>query len=146
MKETVKGHALINSIIGEGTFIRGDIELHGLLRIDGDFEGSIKTDGRVLMGKSGRAKCHIAANTVVLGGVLKGNVHADFKVVLLSTCMVIGNIVSPHIVIEEGVIFHGHCTVSEDAKVLTAVPAANGKQFSIDWGGRDNQSSPYGRG
>lgn len=136
---------LINSIIGEGTFIRGDIELQGLLRIDGDFEGNIKTDGRVLIGKSGRAKCHITANTVVLGGVLKGSIYADFKVVLLSTCVAIGSIVSPHIIIEEGVIFHGHCTVSNDTKVLTA-PEADSRLFSIDWSDRYSQSSPHGRG
>ena len=42
--------AVVNSLIGEGTRFRGDFDLEGLLRIDGDFEGSVRTKGRVLVG------------------------------------------------------------------------------------------------
>ena len=62
----------INSLIGEGSFFRGDINLKGLLRIDGDFKGTITDGGKVLIGKSGRAEAVINAGTVVVGGVLKG--------------------------------------------------------------------------
>lgn len=129
----MKGGALINSIIGEGTRFRGDLDLQGLLRIDGDFEGNIKTDGRVLVGRNGRARCAIEAGTVVIGGVVKGDVKAAGKVVVLSTGMVIGNIRTPNLVVEEGVILHGHCTVTEDAAALAAAPAGDEKLFSVDW-------------
>ncbi|MCK5736372.1 MAG: polymer-forming cytoskeletal protein, partial [Spirochaetaceae bacterium] len=68
MDDYTKGQALINSIIGDGTRFRGDLDLKGLLRIDGDFEGNIRTEGRVLVGKGGRARCLIVADTVVVGG------------------------------------------------------------------------------
>ncbi|TFG59737.1 MAG: polymer-forming cytoskeletal family protein, partial [Spirochaetales bacterium] len=58
----------INSIVGEGTRFRGELDLDGLLRIDGDYFGSIKTTGKVLVGKNGRAECTIRAGTVVIGG------------------------------------------------------------------------------
>ncbi|MFW5686046.1 MAG: bactofilin family protein, partial [Spirochaetota bacterium] len=61
--------SLINSIVGPGTFFRGHLELSGLLRIDGDFSGSVKTDGRVIVGQAGRADCAIEAATVVVGGL-----------------------------------------------------------------------------
>lgn len=141
MDEYAKNQSLINSIIGEGTRFRGDIELRGLLRIDGDFQGNIKADGRVLIGRLGRAQCLIEADTVVVGGILKGDIRAESKIVLLSTSMVIGDIRSPQIVVEEGVIIHGYCTVSRDAAVLAAAPSREDELFSVDWGNRINRTS-----
>ena len=134
MDEYGKGAALINSIIGEGTRFRGDLDLKGLLRIDGDFEGNVRTDGRVLVGKGGRARCLIEADTVVVGGIVKGDINAATKVVLLSTCVMIGNIKSPQLIVEEGVLLHGHTTVTEDEKALRAAPAGDEGGFSVDFG------------
>ena len=92
----------INSIVGEGTTFRGELRLAGLLRIDGDFAGSITTEGKVLVGKNGRAECTIKAGTVVVGGVVRGNIVSAEKVMVLSTGMVIGNISTPRLVVEEG--------------------------------------------
>ena len=97
----------INSIIGEGTRFDGDLTLSGLLRIDGDFSGTITTTGKVLVGKNGRARCTIQGDTVVIGGVLKGDITATEKVIILSTGMVIGNISAPRLVAEDGVVLHG---------------------------------------
>ena len=102
----------INSLIGEGSLFVGDISLKGLLRIDGDFKGAIKDGGKVLIGKSGRAEASIHAGTVVIGGVLRGNVAADDKVVILSTGMVIGNITAPRLLVEDGVVLNGNCVIA----------------------------------
>ena len=83
MSETTDD-AFVNSIVGEGTHFRGHLELAGLLRIDGDFSGSIRTAGRVLIGRNGRADCTIQAGTVVVGGVLRGTIHSTEKVIILS--------------------------------------------------------------
>ena len=104
--------SFINSIVGEGTKFTGDIELQGLLRIDGDFSGSITTDGKVLVGRHGRAECDVRAGTVVIGGALKGNVYATEKVIILSTGIIIGNIEAPRLIVEDGVIINGEITVS----------------------------------
>ena len=108
----------INSLIGEGSYFKGDISLKGLLRIDGDFKGTISDGGKVLIGKSGRAEAVINAGTVVVGGVLKGNITAAEKVVILSTGMVIGNIKAPRLLVEDGVILNGTCTISEKAAAV----------------------------
>jgi cytoskeletal protein CcmA (bactofilin family) len=103
--------AYINSIIGEGTRFNGELDLNGLLRIDGDFCGTVRTKGKVLVGKNGRAECTIYAGTVVVGGVVKGNIFADEKVVILSTGVVLGNVASPRFIVEEGVILNGNCRI-----------------------------------
>ncbi len=103
--------AYINSIIGEGTRLKGEFDLNGLLRIDGDFIGVVKTSGKVLVGSNGRAECTIYGGTVVIGGAVKGNVFATEKVVILSTGIMIGNIKAPRLIMEEGVLFNGRCRI-----------------------------------
>lgn len=104
--------SFINSIIGEGAVFKGDISMDGLLRIDGDYSGHIKTPGKVLVGKTGRAECSIQAGTVVVGGVVKGNIFSTELVVVLSSGMIIGNITAPRIIVEDGVVLNGQCIIS----------------------------------
>ncbi len=114
--------AFINSFIGEGTRFEGNIELSGLLRIDGDYQGSVHTEGKVLVGKSGRVEGRISARTVVIGGAVKGDIQCSEKIVILSSGLVLGNIRSPKMIVESGVIFHGECTVAGDGDSLETIP------------------------
>jgi cytoskeletal protein CcmA (bactofilin family) len=100
---------MINSIIGEGTRFEGDLHLEGLLRIDGDFKGSIVTNGTVYVSKNGRADCTIDARRVVVGGLVQAHVRASEQIILLSTAVVIGTIDGPRLTVEEGVMFNGLC-------------------------------------
>lgn len=122
---------VINSIIGIGTVFNGDLDLTGLLKIDGDFSGSIKAEGKVLIGYTGRAKCSIFAKTVVVGGVVKGDIYAEDRVVVLSTGMVIGNIRAPRLVMEEGVLFNGELTITQgEEKEEGILSSAQSETFS----------------
>ena len=108
---------LLNSIIGEGTRFKGEFDLNGLLRIDGDFSGTIRTKGKVLVGSNGRVECTMYAGTVVIGGIVQGDIFSTEKVTILSTGMVIGNIQSPRLVIEDGVILNGNCKIVKDVSL-----------------------------
>ncbi len=104
---------LINSLVGDGTSFKGDLVLSGLLRIDGDFSGTIKTPGKVLIGKKGRVESTIVAGSVIIGGVVKGNIVAAEKVVILSSGLFIGNVTTPRLIVEDGVIMHGMCRIDK---------------------------------
>lgn len=129
MSDQLEDGSFINSIVGEGTTFKGELELSGLLRIDGDFIGTITTGGKVLVGKSGRAECTINAGTVVIGGIVKGNVYADEKVIVLSTGMMLGNINTPRLIAEEGVILNGSCLVRKEESIRRT---ARVEQFSLE--------------
>jgi|GEM_PF-659545 len=107
MGYTTEDDAFVNSIVGEGTHFKGHLELAGLLRIDGDFSGSIKTAGKVLIGKNGRADCTVEAATVVVGGAVRGTIYCSEKVIVLSSAVILGNVYAPRMVAEEGVILDG---------------------------------------
>jgi len=128
-----KSGVFINSIVGDGTRFVGDLELNGLLRIDGDFIGNIKTDGKVLIGKNGRAECTIKADTVVIGGVVKGDIVSSGKVVILSTGMLIGNVSTPRLISEDGVILNGLCLISNIDDTL--VSSESKSSYTIEGNG-----------
>jgi len=123
----------VNSIIGEGAHFNGDIELPGLIRIDGDFSGIIKKADRVLISKTGRVKSSIHARVVVVGGAVVGDIIAEEHLAILSTAMVIGNVKAPSLSIEEGVIFHGFCEVVNKLDSNKEAPAASSRSFVIEW-------------
>lgn len=111
---------IINSIIGEGTKLRGEFELNGLLRIDGEFIGKIEQGGRVLVGATGSATANervgeheafISSEIIIVGGKVLGNLQAHRRVVLLETAEVVGNIETPRLVMEEGAVISGQCKV-----------------------------------
>jgi len=124
----VTDDAFINSIIGEGTKFKGEFDLNGLLRIDGDFTGIIRTKGKVLVGKNGRAECTLNAGTVVVGGVVRGEIVSTEKVIILSTGLVLGNITTPRLIVEEGVIFNGSCRITAPAPMDNGHTRANGQK------------------
>jgi cytoskeletal protein CcmA (bactofilin family) len=121
----ISDDAFVNSIIGEGTRFKGEFDLSGLLRIDGDFSGTIRTTGKILVGRNGRADCTLHAGTVVIGGVVRGEIFSTEKVIILSTGLMLGNITTPRLIVEEGVIFNGACRI-------TAASAQAGKDNGRD--------------
>ncbi len=105
---------IINSIVGEGSELKGEFKVNGVLRIDGTFSGEIKTNGKVIIGKTGHVKTDIHAGIIVIGGVVEGNVYATEQVSLLATGKLLGDIITPSLVVEEGVIFEGNCIINKD--------------------------------
>lgn len=134
MNDKNNDNSYINSLVGKGTHFDGELNLSGLLRIDGDFTGSINSDGKVLIGRSGRVKCSINAESVIVGGIVKGNIFSSDKVVVLSTGMVLGNIKAPSIVIEEGVIFNGKCLVLKESRENWTTRSKASAGYQPDWG------------
>lgn len=106
--------AIVNSIIGQGSEVKGEFKFKGLLRIDGVFSGELKSDGKVIIGETGHIKTDIKAGTIVIGGLVEGNVYATKQVNLLATGKLLGDIITPSLIVEEGVIFEGNCIINKD--------------------------------
>ena len=103
---------IVNSLIGAGSEFRGEFKVKDLIRIDGYFKGTIITDGKVLVGKGGVVETDIRAGIVVVGGEVRGSIHATKRLTLLSTCRLYGDVVTRRLIAEEGVVFEGRCTIN----------------------------------
>lgn len=106
----------MNSTIGEGSSFEGKFYISGSLKIDGKFEGEIKTDEELVVGEKGKVKTDIYAKSVVVAGTVIGNIQADYEVRLLETAKVLGDITAPSISIQRGVVTHGLVTITGNAK------------------------------
>ena len=99
----------INSIIGLGSTISGDIKVNGFVRIDGDIDGNLETTGNIIVGEKARIQGNVVARSITVGGVIKGNITASDSVDLLSTSVVLGDICTRRLKADENVVFNGHC-------------------------------------
>ncbi len=106
----------MNSTIGEGSSFEGKFYISGSLKIDGKFEGEIKTDDELVVGEKGKVKTDIYARSVVVAGVVIGNINAENEVRLLETAKVLGDITAPSISIQRGVVTHGLVTITGNTK------------------------------
>jgi len=103
------GSAFINTLVGQGSSFKGDVVVHGFFRVDGDLQGTVTTEGRILVAPSGRVKGTLAGRDIVVGGVVKGDLYATERITLLSTALVVGNLYAPRIQMERGVLVEGYC-------------------------------------
>ena len=92
----------------------GQINSDGEVQIDGDFEGDIRTKV-LLVGKTGKIKGEILAQTVFIHGSVNGHVKAR-DVNLANTAHVIGNILHENMSIETGAFLEGNCKSLEANK------------------------------
>ena len=104
----------INTLIGNGSFVRGDLKVNGFIRIDGDIAGNLETDGAVIISEKARILGNVTAKSIIVGGIIIGDITAKDGIKLLSSSAVIGNIMSRRVQMEDKVIFHGHCISIEN--------------------------------
>lgn len=105
-----------NSTIGPNSFFTGRFHINGSLKIDGKFEGKSLQAEQLYVGVSGKVKTNITANSVIVEGVILGNINAKNRVMLLPTAKIYGDIRTPELIIQNGVLLEGRCTISNDTK------------------------------
>jgi cytoskeletal protein CcmA (bactofilin family) len=102
--------------IASGTKVVGQISGTAELVIDGEVEGQIDLDSRVIIGASGRVKGEIQARAIEVGGKVHGNVRGRERVEVLTTGGLEGDVVSPRVVIAEGAFFKGKVEMADPSR------------------------------
>jgi len=105
----------IDAFLGKNTSFNGTLIFDGLVRIDGNFEGKIKTEDTLVVAGSGNVKAEIDAGDVKISGRFDGVINAKEKVELYKPAYVTGTINTPIFKVEEGVVFNGNCTMGMNA-------------------------------
>lgn len=103
----------LNTIIGKGTVVEGDMRVQNSIRIDGRIKGKISITETAIIGKDGEVEGRINAKHVMLAGKVQGNIVASGKVLLESKASVLGNIKASRLVVDEGALFDGNCHMKE---------------------------------
>ena len=104
----------INTIIGKGSSITGNLCINGFVRLDGDINGNLETDGNVIIGDNARIKGDVKAKAIIVGGIVVGNIFAQESIKILSYSAVLGDVISRKVQVEDKATFHGHCISIKD--------------------------------
>ena len=106
--------------IGKSVLIKGELSGSEDLYLDGEVEGSVELKHHSLtIGPHGRVRANIHAREVVVHGKVDGNVHGDDKVELKKSAILMGDISTQRIVIEDGAYFKGAIDIHKDGKSET---------------------------
>lgn len=99
----------IVTTLAPDTYLEGDLKYDSTLKIRGQFKGTIETSGYLWVDEGAEVEADIIASSVKVGGVVKGNIDAKFKIELLTTAKLYGNIKTAKLKISDGVLFEGNC-------------------------------------
>jgi len=115
----------MNAFLGEGTEFEGKLSFTGSVRLDGRFKGEIFSEGTLVVGDSASIEGEINVSEIIVSGEIKGSITASKRIEIHAPGKVFGNIQSPVVIIDEGVIFEGMCKMrsldEEDEKKIAVI-------------------------
>jgi cytoskeletal protein CcmA (bactofilin family) len=106
----------LNALLGRGSEFDGKLSFEGTVRIDGRFTGSIVTNETLVIGEGAQVNAEISCGTIIVHGAIAGNVKASVGVELHPPARVTGNIETPALLVQKGVVFNGQCKMEPGAR------------------------------
>jgi len=117
-KDTDKGYEKIRTTLGETTVFDGVMRFSQSLKIQGQFKGEIESTGFLFIEKGATVSANIKVRSIVIGGVVHGNIIATDSLEMLDSGEVFGNVKTSRLRISDGVIFEGKCEMIKDPDSL----------------------------
>lgn len=108
-----------SSIVSVGTYMEGDIETHGNIRIEGSIKGNVRTKSKSAHGQSSYVEGNVLAQNAEVAGEVSGTVEVIDLLTLKPTAVVHGDIIANKIIIESGAQFNGTCRMGNGTKEVT---------------------------
>lgn len=107
-----------SNTIGKGTFLEGNVETYGNIRIEGKVTGNVKSKSKVALGPSSFVQGNVTAQNADLEGEVKGRIEVAELLVLKATAVIHGDIVTGKLVVEPGALFNGTCKMGAAVKEI----------------------------
>ncbi len=103
----------VHTILGAESTFEGHLTFQGTIRIDGNFKGEIATKDVLVIGQGAKVEAEIKVGAVVINGTVRGNIIAENSVEVHAPGRIYGNITTPVLTIDRGVIFEGQCVMEK---------------------------------
>ena len=111
----------IIAFVGKGVEFKGVISYSGTVRIDGNLDGEIHTDGVLLVGDEAVIQAKVTAGTIVCKGKITGDIAAKERVKLRAPAVFNGSMKTPMLSIEDGVLFNGGLEMAQGHRDAAAL-------------------------
>jgi cytoskeletal protein CcmA (bactofilin family) len=108
------GTGEVTTLLGRGSEFEGKLSFEGTVRVDGKLSGEIFTDDVLIIGEGAEVNAEISVGAVIIEGTVHGNIHAKRSVEIHTPARVKGNISTPSLSIDKGVIFDGNCQMEQN--------------------------------
>ena len=112
----------MDSYFQNGVKLKGTLTVNGTVHFDGEIEGEILASDHLIIGEMGRVKGNIQTRNITNLGKIRGNITAENRVSLAQGSDLEGDILTGHLVVEEGCRFEGRCRMHQKAPAKTAAP------------------------
>ena len=99
----------INTLLGRGSEFEGKLTFEGTVRIDGTLKGEVFSDDVLIVGEGARVEAEIDVGEIIIQGMVVGNIRAKRSIEILTPGRVKGDLSTPSLQIDKGVIFEGRC-------------------------------------
>jgi cytoskeletal protein CcmA (bactofilin family) len=103
----------IQSLLGEGVEMTGELSFTQGLRVDGVVRGKVRSEGSLVIGAKGRVEAEVIIQRISINGEFRGAIHAVDRVEIHKDGRVYGEIYTPCLIIEAGALFEGKCNMSD---------------------------------
>ena len=102
----------LSGFVGHGTVLTGETNFQAMLRVDGVLQGTVSSEaGTLIVGSNGQVDANVAVASATINGTVNGDIVATEKLHLGRTAKVVGNVQTPRIIIEEGAVLEGSCSM-----------------------------------
>lgn len=106
----------METVLGETSSIQGDLKVAHGITIAGNFKGTLKSGGKVIIGVKGDIEADIEAEEVITAGKVLGNVTAKRKLIVQRSGKIIGDVKTAKLILEEGGIINGSIDMGQNVK------------------------------
>jgi cytoskeletal protein CcmA (bactofilin family) len=101
----------VNAYLGKGSKVAGKLTFEGTVRVDGQVEGEVAAQDTLIVGETAVVNAQILGSTIIIKGKVTGDITARKRVEIKAPGKLFGNVTTPCLIIQEGVIFEGHCSM-----------------------------------
>jgi cytoskeletal protein CcmA (bactofilin family) len=116
----------ITGFFDKDSKFKGELNFKGSFRIDGNFKGKIDSQSTLIIGENGKVEADININHIVINGEVKGTIQAKDKIEVKASGRVIGTMITPKLIVDEGAYLESTCQTTDKAAPFSQ------KQNSLD--------------
>jgi cytoskeletal protein CcmA (bactofilin family) len=104
----------LNGFLDNGSHVHGELRFQTSFRVDGKFDGTVVSEGDLIVGDGGEVDGELRVGQIVISGTARGTIRASRRVHISPTGKVFADVDTPSLVIEDGAVFEGRCSMSRD--------------------------------
>jgi cytoskeletal protein CcmA (bactofilin family) len=112
----------ITTLLGRGATFEGKLTFEGTVRIDGRFKGEVFSDDVLVIGEGAIVEAEVDIGEVIIQGTVIGNIKAKRSIEIHAPGRVKGDLHTPSLQIDKGVIFEGRSFMEGATKAPSAPP------------------------